>query len=413
VQSCQERPMNVHAHSIHVFFMQCCQERPMNVNIHSFSLALTCIWCHIDTQSLPTWCSMNIAYPGIRSLPTPYGLTLHTFSHSQAKVLAICLWLPSLLLEYNAIPSSPSWHLVGPCVPPSSSQCLTWSSMLPSSLWHPIQFLQCLSFKHNAMLPGSMQHLIQFFMPSSPLQHLICFSKCCFWSLEHCFMFWRWWLLSPRGWSQILLRLRMPRLPSMASLQHPVCLLPHFPAWTISLLVTHMPVIFLQAQPAASQRNLCESVDLDDLLWVQLATWQCIHKLVNLVDLDISNGDVYNLCIRPMMPCPSGAICYGLCVMPMMPCLTVLAWSLLTTNMIPCPRRETTSHSLWRPSIMMASQVASYLSPKPLPSATHLENQLPWIPRPCMYFPYLLILADTCMLIPLANNPLLSTVTVA
>ncbi len=106
MQSCQERPMNINAHSTHVFFMLCCQERWMHVNIHSFSLALPCIRCHINTQSLPILCSMNIAYPGIQLLPTPYSLILYAFSYGQAMVIAICLWFPCLWYECNVMPLS-------------------------------------------------------------------------------------------------------------------------------------------------------------------------------------------------------------------------------------------------------------------------------------------------------------------
>jgi len=108
---------------IHVVFVQSHQERPMDINICSISMPLP-----------HTPCSMDITYPGIQSLPTPYGLTLHTFFYDQAKVLAICLWFSCLTLECNAILLSPSWHLVGSYMPPSTLQRL-------------IQFLQCLWFK--------------------------------------------------------------------------------------------------------------------------------------------------------------------------------------------------------------------------------------------------------------------------
>ncbi len=117
---------------IHVVFVQSRQERPMGINVHSISMPLPCIQHN-----------MNIIYPSIRSLPTPYGLPPNTFSYGQAQVLAICLWLPSLLLECNAILPSPSQHLVRSCMPPSALQCL-------------IQFFQCLSFECNTMLPSSL-----------------------------------------------------------------------------------------------------------------------------------------------------------------------------------------------------------------------------------------------------------------
>jgi len=92
MQSCQERPMNINICSIYVFFMPCHQERPMNINVHSLSLTLP----HIR-------CSMNMEYLGIQLLPTPYSLTLHTFSYGQAMVLMICLRYPCLWFKCNTM----------------------------------------------------------------------------------------------------------------------------------------------------------------------------------------------------------------------------------------------------------------------------------------------------------------------
>ncbi len=91
MQSCQEQPMNVNACLIPVFFMRHRQVKWKHVNIHSFSLALPCIRRHIDTWLLHTQRSMNLVYPSIQSLPTPYSLILCTFSYGQATVIVICL----------------------------------------------------------------------------------------------------------------------------------------------------------------------------------------------------------------------------------------------------------------------------------------------------------------------------------
>ncbi len=98
---------------IHVFFAQYCQERPMDINICYFFYALPCIRPSMDTMPLSTWL-----------LPIPYnGLTL----------TGICLFLPHLWSDCNTMP--------------------------PSSLWHLVQFLECILFECNALLPGSLQHL--------------------------------------------------------------------------------------------------------------------------------------------------------------------------------------------------------------------------------------------------------------
>jgi len=109
----------------HVVFVQPCQKRPMDINACSLSMPLP----HIRH-------SMNIAYPSIRSLPTPYGLILCAFSYGQATVLAICLWFPHLWFECNATSLS-SLHFLAQC------------SMSPSPLPH-------LLLEHNTMLPSSM-----------------------------------------------------------------------------------------------------------------------------------------------------------------------------------------------------------------------------------------------------------------
>jgi len=107
---------------------------------------------------------------------------------------------------------------------------------------------------------------------------------------------------------------------------------------------------------------------------VQPVTLQCIlHELVDLDKPDIGNYNVYVHGIRPTALCLRDAICYELCMMPFPRVVT----RSLPTIMIHFlrPIRETMLSSfLKRLSTMMESRVASYLSPKPLPSTTHLEN---------------------------------------
>jgi len=117
----------------------------------------------------------------------------------------------------------------------------------------------------------------------------------------------------------------------------------------------------LRAQLVTPQHILCKPVDLGDLLIAQSVTLQQILcELVDLDNLSIGNGNVYKLGTLPTKPCP-----------------TAVMRSLLAhiTIQFSRPIRETTmSCSLKGLSTMMASRVASYLSPEPLSSMTHLEN---------------------------------------